>query len=712
MKEKKENTLADFFKQTSYGLAYERIKRAWEENKNLILLNMGLTAASAIVVTGFAYTVFSPDYSPNIISVPYAGLFKMPLVSVILTVLFSTKTFKFAAAIYRQKEIDKERNIETSKEGYYGTATKVTEDEKARNCTVGNYLEQKENILGTDIDDPYKLYALKKQRYKNGNVLITGAPGCGKSVGYILPIIMQTIRRGESLVVTDLKGELYRESAAIAKAHNYTVKYLSFDPHLSLHTDTCNFMGVIGDDLFKAQSFSKTVVDNTNDGKSSDFWTESEYNLFIGVSIFVNRNKIGIPKTMGGVYQLLYTHSVDEFEHLCFHLEETDPAMPYLKTFMNGDKTVKGNTYAGLQIRLSALADPLVQNIVGVDDIDMSLPGKEKCIYFIGSSDSDRSRSYLMALYFALQYDQLVAQAKKNDNGRLNIPVTMLLDEYPNIGVIPAFQEKLSTVRGYGIDTIMAIQGIGQLQKLHPDNEWENIINCCSIKIALCINDILSSEYFSKLSGEATSSGKGKTYNIKTGDILENHAEEGIKESHVARYVYTPHEIRHLDPDHALIFISQCNVFEVKKINYYEHPMAKEIRKWVPSYHAPKWVLGLSDKDKIKYRICDENGKMIEKYRRESIEDIVLCTDDDFLKMWTPEDQKELEIYIKNFKKKKRNLNNSEKSTGQSSVQPKKNLSTNTPIQNNSSNHPNSADENISFTFSGEKDTLANFGIK
>ena len=109
MKEKKENTLADFFKQTSYGLAYERIKRAWEENKNLILLNMGLTAASAIVVTGFAYTVFSPDYSPNIISVPYAGLFKMPLVSVILTVLFSTKTFKFAAAIYRQKEIDKER---------------------------------------------------------------------------------------------------------------------------------------------------------------------------------------------------------------------------------------------------------------------------------------------------------------------------------------------------------------------------------------------------------------------------------------------------------------------------------------------------------------------------------------------------------------------------------------------------------------------------
>ena len=41
-------------------------------------------------------------------------------------------------------------------------------------------------------------------------------------------------------------------------------------------------------------------------------------------------------------------------------LPDDHPALPYLKLY-ECDKTVKGNTYAGLQIRLSALADPLVQ---------------------------------------------------------------------------------------------------------------------------------------------------------------------------------------------------------------------------------------------------------------------------------------------------------------------------------------------------------------
>ena len=67
---------------------------------------------------------------------------------------------------------------------------------------------------------------------------------------------MQTIRRRESLIITDPKGELYRETAALAKAHGYVVKILNFRPKDTLHTDTCNYMSVLGGSQFKAQSFA------------------------------------------------------------------------------------------------------------------------------------------------------------------------------------------------------------------------------------------------------------------------------------------------------------------------------------------------------------------------------------------------------------------------------------------------------------------------
>ena len=59
-------------------------------------------------------------------------------------------------------------------------------------------------------DEEVKLLKEKtKDLYgKNGNILVNGAPGCGKSRCVAIPIIMQTIRRGESLIVTDPKGEL------------------------------------------------------------------------------------------------------------------------------------------------------------------------------------------------------------------------------------------------------------------------------------------------------------------------------------------------------------------------------------------------------------------------------------------------------------------------------------------------------------------------
>ena len=76
--------------------------------------------------------------------------------------------------------------------------------------------------------------------------------------------------------------------------------------------------------------------------------------------------------------------------------------------------------------------------------------------------------------------------------------------------------------------------------------------------------------------------------------------------------------------------------------------MCKELRKWPATKHAPKWILEMPETERI------ENGIYNEKYRREEIDDIELCTEEDFKHPWTKEDDEKLQMHIAEFKAKKR----------------------------------------------------------
>lgn len=70
------------------------------------------------------------------------------------------------------------------------------------------------------------------------------------------------------------------------------------------------------------------------------------------------------------------------------------------------------------------------------------------------------------------------------------------------------------------------------------------------------------------------------------------------------------------------------------------------MRKWVPRFHAPKWILELPEKDRLKYHVYDEI------YKRESINDIELCTEDDFREPWNKKKEAALQERIEKLKSK------------------------------------------------------------
>ena len=111
---------------------------------------------------------------------------------------------------------------------------------------------------------------------------------------------------------------------------------------------------------------------------------------------------------------------------------------------------------------------------------------------------------------------------------------------------------------------------------MYPDNEWDTILNDCHVKIVLRANNKTTSVYFSDLSGPQTIEDKGKRYIEKAGQLIKEHTEYQITESHSERPLYTPHEIRTLDKKCVLVFVSGENFFKMQKIAYPHQHTCKE----------------------------------------------------------------------------------------------------------------------------------------
>jgi type IV secretion system protein VirD4 len=67
----------------------------------------------------------------------------------------------------------------------------------------------------------------------------------------------------------------------------------------------------------------------------------------------------------------------------------------------------------------------------------------------------------LTANFFTQMFQRLSDVADKNFN-RLPVQVNLLLDEFPNLGKIPGYEEILAICRSYGISSSTIVQSMGQ----------------------------------------------------------------------------------------------------------------------------------------------------------------------------------------------------------------------------------------------------------
>lgn len=464
--------------------------------------------------------------------------------------------------------------------GTHGTANWMTEREAKKVLGIGT----NEGLILGRING--RTVTLPKKTYFNRNVAVFGAPGSMKSRSYVRTNILQLAKEGQSIIVTDPKGELFNDMAQFLRDMGYNVKI--FNLVSMIHSDRWNPVDVIQDDI-DAQTFAEVVISNTKiaGSKSGDpFWDRAEQNLLKALVLYVATEYSGRERNLASVYSLLASSDPKQIDMIFKGLPNGHPAkMPY-NIYAQANDTVRTGVVIGLGTRLQVFQNRLVQRLTEESDIDLELPGKDKCAYFCVSSDMDSTFDFLAGLFFSFLFIKLIRYADMN-GGHCDPNVYFLLDEFPNIGAIPDFTKKISTMRSRGIHSSVIFQNIAQLKNRYPNDAWQEIIGNCDTRLFLGCTDTATAEFVSALLGQAT---------VQSQSIRKKAGFEGMFDfgdvsiSTQKRALLNPDEILRLEPMSALLILRGQKPFKVEKMDYTKHPLSKQIKPIPISEYNPEWV--------------------------------------------------------------------------------------------------------------------------
>lgn len=478
---------------------------------------------------------------------------------------------------------DEERNFSYSRQGTYGTAGFMTKKEQAQVLASDRDIRQVDGIiLGSDVESG-EIISLPKDSRLNRNFAVCGSQGSMKSRAFARNMILQCVKRGESMFITDPKSELYEDTAYYLEQNGYLVKQYNLIHHEC--SDAWDCLAEIDGGLIDV--FVDVVIRNTTD-KFDHFYDNTEMDLLKALCLYVYHEYPEGKQNFAECYKLLLHNSLERLDAIFENLPIGHPARGPYQLFAKAEK-VKGNAVLGLGTRLQIMQNELIQTLTSTKDIDLTLLGKQKCAYFCITSDQDSTYDMLATLLVSFLFIKLVRLADGQMNRKLPVPVYMILDEFPNIGVVPAFTKKLATARSRDIGVCIIYQNIPQLQNRYPDTQWEELLGGCDTALFLGCNDMTTATYFSERSGDVTvgvSSIRKSLQTIRITDYVPEYAESA---SVGKRKLLLPDEILRFPLSEALVIIRGQKVLKVKKFDYTKNPEAQKFVAVKAAEHVPFW---------------------------------------------------------------------------------------------------------------------------
>lgn len=265
----------------------------------------------------------------------------------------------------------------------------------------------------------------------NKNICVFGSSGSMKTIGFLLTNLLELSKYQKSIIVTDPKAEIYRKTSNYFRNIGYTVKVLNLKD--MRHSDRWNPLQE-NESITDVQTSANIIISNTQrHGKGGDeFWPRAEENLLKAFEFYFLET-ISDKNNLTNTYKYIANGDIGEIDNIFKKLSPDSPARMSYNIFASGSDTIKASVITGLGTRLQMFQNEDLQKLTSETDIDLILPGKIPCIYYIITSDMDSSYDFIASLFYTFLFIKLVRYADSRPNGKCENEVFFFLDEFANL---------------------------------------------------------------------------------------------------------------------------------------------------------------------------------------------------------------------------------------------------------------------------------------
>ena len=384
--------------------------------------------------------------------------------------------------------------------------------------------------------------------------LVIGSTGNGKSQCVVEPMIESLGRKGESMIITDPKGELYRDHANFLRSKGYNIITLNFrDPQMG---NAWNPLA-IPYDLYKQGNEDKAIellkdvsFNMVNDPKASDpFWGNASMGYFNGLALglfqdaeekYININSINYMAAVGEE-----SFAPSNYATAYFDLKGKDStAYNFAKSTITGPTETRTSVLSVFSEKMEKFTTQKnLSEMLSYSDFDMRSIGQEKTALFVVIHDEKTTYHPLATIFLKQAYEVLVDVAHKSPKGKLPIRTNFILDEFANMPPLKDVTAMVSAARSRNIRFTFIIQGFSQLNDVYGKEQADTIKGNCGNKIFINSSDLADLEEISKLCGEIKSKEKEKT---------------------ASRPLLTPSDLQKLKKFQVVILRQRMNPFKTK----------------------------------------------------------------------------------------------------------------------------------------------------
>lgn len=352
--------------------------------------------------------------------------------------------------------------------------------------------------------------------YADGNVytdtsdshtLIFGNTGSKKTRNFCIPGVFTIGMAGESMIISDPKGEIYRNTSGFLTQKGYAVKVLNLrNPEKSSRWNPL----LLPYQYYKSGDEDKAIemvsdfcmqLKATVHSEKDLYWENQAMDLLLGIILMLfecesDEKKIHMESIQRIRMYIEPENSSEEKSKVFWDFIRTFPANSFVSyklasvySLRSVERTLNCVVSTFDSMIRSFIFNKKMMTLMNASEINFSEITKDKTALYLITPDEKTTFHFLVSVFIKQCYENLIDCAQSFETGVLPIRVNFLLDEFSNFPKIKDMPAMISAARSRNIRFLLVVQSKQQLLTEYG-NDAETIKSNCKNWIYLSCREL------------------------------------------------------------------------------------------------------------------------------------------------------------------------------------------------------------------------------